>query len=252
MRPGRCAWKTLNVRELSIAKPHRQAIVCSMILRRTKHKPSQMFHRDIPRARTDQYLSDDRLAADPRARHTDETEQALVRRKIVALAPGSRVLDVPCGNGRMSRLVEDRGDLELVALDFNFSMLESMRLRGTAPMLRRRGQADILHLPLRDKSVDLLLNVRLLHHIPDGKTRLAMLREIARVTRGDVLTSFWTTHCWRHVRKRLLGKAIKLYPISPACFRALCEEAGLVVQRLVPVRRWHDKQTLAICQPTLS
>ena len=216
-----------------------------------------MFRQAMPRDKTDRYMTDEALARDPRAARTNAVEQALVRQYVQALPPGATVVDAPCGNGRMSTLITQRGDLKLVALDYNFTMLQSMAVRdepGGQPagqlggqLLARRLQGDILHLPLPPKCVDLFLNVRLMHHIPDRATQVAMFREIARVARGPVITSFWTTHCWRHVRKRMLAKPIKLYPVSPAHFREVCAEAGLTVERLVPVRRWIDKLTLAVC-----
>ena len=109
--------------------------------------------------------------------------------------------------------------------------------------------ADVLALPLVDKSVDLFLNVRLMHHINDRQLQVALLHQIARVTRSAVITSFWTTHCWRHIRKRILSKPIKLYPVSPSYFHHVCRDAGLTVQCLIPVHRWYDKLVLAICRP---
>ena len=188
------------------------------------------------------------LEADPRLRHISDIEQQIVREAVDALPPGATVADVPCGNGRMSQWVVRRGDLNLVAMDFNTDMLAGMRHRELPAMLSRRVQADVLHLPLRDKSVDLLINMRLMHHIPDRAVQVSMYRQIARVSRGPVITSFWTTHCWRHIRKRLLGKTIRGFPVSPEHFRGVCREAGLAVERMVSVGPAMEEQTVVICR----
>ena len=213
-----------------------------------KHVPSKMFLKEMDRTYTDTYMSDKKLAADPRATRIHQIEVELVRRHVQELPAGALVVDVPCGAGRLSVLAHERGDLQVVALDYNTAMLETMRAHGPAGLAERCARADALALPLATNSVDLLVNIRLLHHIPDRETQVRMLRQMARVARGPVLTSFWNSHCWRHVKKRLRGKAVKLYPVSPAHFRSVCAEAGLAVERLAHVRRWRERQTLAVCR----
>lgn len=211
-----------------------------------KHIESRMFLRDMDQAYTDRYMSDQKLQADPRIRRVHEAEVALVKRYAAALPAGASVVDVPCGNGRLAEHVAERRDLRLVCFDYNAAMIHSMRAAGRDALLPRCARADILHLPLPDRAAHLLLTIRLLHHIPDDATRIAMLAEMRRVAAGPILTTFWNSHCWRHLKKRLRGKAVKLYPISPARFTRCCREAGLRVERLIPVHRWIDKHTLAV------
>lgn len=201
-----------------------------------------------PAEYADAYMMQEQLALDRRKARIDRLEQGVVQQLIDALPAGATVADVPSGNGRMTQLVR-RTDLRVVAMDFNRSMLEAISRRDLPGLLPRRAQADITALPLPDQSVDLFINMRLIHHIEDHAVRVRMLKEIARVTRTTIVSSFWTTHCWRHWRKKSLGKQIRGCPIPPGEFRACCAEAGLTVQRLVPVRRWLEDEVLAICTP---
>jgi demethylmenaquinone methyltransferase/2-methoxy-6-polyprenyl-1,4-benzoquinol methylase len=69
---------------------------------------------------------------------------------------------------------------ERVVVDASRSMLERARSHGLATL-----QADGGHLPVRDDSVDAVLIVDALHHIPD---QVGTLEEAARVLRpGGVL-----------------------------------------------------------------
>lgn len=198
------------------------------------------------RSYTDGYM--DPRGLDDRNQGIDQFERRVVADQIAALPAGAVVADVPCGNGRMSRCVLERGDLRLVAMDYSLAMLQSMARLDLPALLPCRTQADILSLPLPDRSVDLFINIRLMHHIPDRGLRVRMLREIARVTRGKLVTSFWNSHTWRHLRKVVRGKEITLHPVSPAHFRGVCAEAGLMVERFEHVSRWREKQVLAICR----
>lgn len=219
-----------------------------MLLGQRKHKPSLFRSHEADQARADDYMADQALAGDRRMQRINRIEQALVQQYINALPAGAVVLDAPCGNGRMSQWVIDRGDLGLVAVDYNQTMLNSMRLHAQQRLLGCRVRADVLALPLADKSVDLAINMRLLHHIPDDATRLGMLGQFARVCRGTIITSYWTTHSWRYLRRRLLGKVVRGFPVSPSRFGALCAQCGLSIERIVPVRRWVEEQCVVICR----
>jgi len=72
------------------------------------------------------------------------------RRRTVAslgLRPGSLVADIACGTGDLSRDLAARG-LRPVGFDLSYGML------AAAPAPFARAQADALHLPLRDASID--------------------------------------------------------------------------------------------------
>lgn len=211
-----------------------------------KHKKT-LFRESAEPAKADRYMTDEYLK-DPRIRRMHAIEERLVRDHLDCLPPGAVVADVPCGNGRMGQWVAGRGDLRLVALDYGLEMLHSMETRQIPALLRRRARADITVMPLGDKSVDLFINMRLMHHIPERETRLAMCREIARVTRGPIITSFWSTRSWRYLKRRARGREIRGFPISPAQFVSVCRDSGLVVERVIPTHRWIEEQCLAICR----
>ena len=119
-----------------------------MLLRSPKYRPSQFGQSSADRGRTDRYLAGDALDRDPRMIRIDRIEQDVVDRCLSAMPDHAVVVDVPCGNGRMSQCVAQQDLLQLVALDLNQHMLQSMSVRNQAGMLDRRVQADVLHLSL--------------------------------------------------------------------------------------------------------
>lgn len=198
----------------------------------------------------DLYMMDDQLASDPRKRRLSERQQEFLQAKIDALPPGAVVADIPCGNGRMTQLTASRPDLFVVPMDYNEVMLANIPQRSPeANYLGHRMRTDIMAMPLADNSVDLLINFRLLHHIPEHTTRVRMLAEMARVCRGTIVSTYWTTRCWRYVRKRVLGKKIRGNPISPDELRTCCEEAGLQIELIKRTDVWTEEECIIVCRP---
>jgi SAM-dependent methyltransferase len=74
--------------------------------------------------------------------------------KTLAVAPGSRVLDVACGAGRHARAFRDRG-LRPIGLDLSPHLLMRARAVANVPLIR----ADMRYLPVRTASMDLTVNL---------------------------------------------------------------------------------------------
>lgn len=106
----------------------------------------------------------------------------------LGVGPGSRVLDVGCGQGRHAFEAHRRG-AAVVALDRSPSevaaaagMLGAMRLAGEAAAgaLGTGVCADALALPFPDGSFDVVMAAEVLEHVPDDRAAMA---ELARVLR---------------------------------------------------------------------
>lgn len=76
-----------------------------------------------------------------------ERDRREVRRvlEVLGLPAGSRLLDVPCGQGRHAHLFAEAG-LDVDGLDYSTDLLEIARKRGTGKTLRYR-QGDMRKLP---------------------------------------------------------------------------------------------------------
>lgn len=108
-------------------------------------------------------------------------------------SPLGRILDVPCGTGRLRPFLASRGTY--VALDASSSMLRQVDCE-------RRALGSAWRLPLADHSVDVVVCCRLLHHVRDADERRALIGELSRVSRGLVLASFWDAASWHALRRR--------------------------------------------------
>jgi len=133
----------------------------------------------------------------PRARARDPRMVAAILRRYGANGPRT-LLDAPCGSGRLTPWLEQPGCVA-TGVDVSRSMLE--RARGAGG--RRLVQASAAHLPFASGSFDHVVCCRLLHHLHEPEARLAVVRELVRVSRGLVIASFWDSASLPQWRLRL-------------------------------------------------
>lgn len=131
-----------------------------------------------------------------------------------------RVLDVGGGSGRGARAVDAR---ERLVADAAPGMVRRARRRGLPAVL-----ADAGRLPVRDASVDAVLVVDALHHLPDQPAALAEAARVLRTGGVLVVRDFDPTT----VRGRLLVAAERLAGFDsqfrpPDRLAAAVERAGL-------------------------
>jgi ubiquinone/menaquinone biosynthesis C-methylase UbiE len=181
------------------------------------------------------------------SRKREAAEAALVERALarVTLPPGARVLDCPSGTGRFSALLAARG-LRVTASDIALEMLRHGAAEpGVAPVL-----ADALRLPFPDRTFELVLCVRLLHHVPTREARRALLRELARVAKGHVLVSFFHAVSFHEVRDRLTSLWRPFdktrHAITLGTLAADAGASGLSVEATFPLLRYVKRQWFAL------
>ncbi|MFB6078345.1 MAG: class I SAM-dependent methyltransferase [Halarchaeum sp.] len=84
----------------------------------------------------------------------------------------TRVLDVGCGTGELTRVLREESDADVVALDADPALLDAVDADG-------RALGDATRLPFRDDAFDLVVCQALLINLPDPS---AAVREFARVS----------------------------------------------------------------------
>ncbi|MCA8952699.1 MAG: class I SAM-dependent methyltransferase [Planctomycetes bacterium] len=175
-------------------------------------------------------------------RRTDRRERAVLRRLLARASwqPGPW-LDAPCGAGRMSAELPG----PVVQLDRDPAMVRA------APGARPRVCASAQQLPFATDAFAGALCHRLLQHIPTAVERIDILRELARVTRGPIVVSFFDAaslqHLRRGLRNRLGRRRSGRSAVSRAMFARELEAAGLRLLALGSLCRYVSEQTLALC-----
>jgi SAM-dependent methyltransferase len=106
---------------------------------------------------------------------TTEVESGLVVAALAEAAP-SRVLELGCGDGRLTRVVRSCA-VEYVGVDQRFEFLRDHKRRW--PSARSHlVEANLYHLPFQDAAASAAVLVRVYNFLPDP---VAALREIRRV-----------------------------------------------------------------------
>ncbi|MGQ0614726.1 MAG: class I SAM-dependent methyltransferase [Planctomycetaceae bacterium] len=151
-------------------------------------------------------------------------EMALVRRALArAGAAGGRVLDCPGGAGRLLPLLAPFAR-QLVAADRARAMV--LLAREAAPGAGHL-VAAVPRLPFLAKSFDVAVCHRLIHHFRDEASRLAVLRELARVTRGAVVVSFQDAGTLKARWFRGRGRSRSRHLLAQAALTREARECGL-------------------------
>ena len=152
-----------------------------------------------------------------------------------------RALDVPCGYGRFSSLLQVNG-FSLVSSDLSFHMVKRAVDRHDNPEKIPGVVADAKQgLPFKPDKFFLLFSLRFFHHLHEKKDREAVLKEFVRVTSGWMVLSYyqrnWLHIIQRKVRKRVMKKKTKIKMISRREFQEEINGAGFEAVKVFPLFR---------------
>jgi ubiquinone/menaquinone biosynthesis C-methylase UbiE len=130
------------------------------------------------------------------------------------------VLDLACGNARHAIYFTQKHQLRSVAIDFSSQLLrlaknrvKSSRLECMVALIN----GDASNIPLRNRSINDVLYIAAIHHLPTASDRLRSMQEISRIlsVRGRAVLTVWRK--WqrrfashfikKHLRHPLGGKA---------------------------------------------
>lgn len=185
---------------------------------------------------------------------TDRRERQCLQRALVDLPRGAAVLDLPCGAGRLLPFLTGLG-YAVTAADSSPHMVELAREHARARSLPmppdRFIVASVFETPFRDGEFDAVVCNRLLHHFREPAARRAAMRELARISRGPVIVSFF---CSRSIDaivfnlKQTISRrpATDRIPIATRTLIADAAAAGLRVERWLPARPPVSRQWYAV------
>jgi len=173
---------------------------------------------------------------------------------LLGRVPGlARVLDLPCGTGRLLPALE-RAGYRVVGADVSLEMLRAGRARERERV--PRVQADATRLPFQSGAFDAVVSVRFLFHLQPEERRAA-LAELGRVSGDGVVVGQvryrWTLkHLGRKLRQRL-GLAERYRPSQGrgGIAREL-QQAGLELVALRPVSRLFSDKALFLARTRVS
>lgn len=118
-------------------------------------------------------------------------ERRLVRRALKVAGEPGLVLDLACGSGRFWPVLAERDNRVILAADPSQGMLDHAQTHHSAALLKRvkRFKSSVFSIDMSENAVDCIFCMQLFHHVRSNEHRLAILRELHRVSRDTLILS---------------------------------------------------------------
>ncbi len=165
----------------------------------------------------------------------------------IELPRDARVLDVPCGDGRLTAGLSRFGRPH--GVDVSTEMLAAARARpgGSEPLPVMLG--DAAHLPFRAETFELVVCCRLLHHLTADAALERVAAELVRVSRRFVAASFWDSASWHAWRRRAgLRRTGPRSAVSKQRVARAFEDAGASVRGYAHSFRFVSPQVFVLAE----
>lgn len=184
-------------------------------------------------------------------------DQQLIVKAVRHAGHVDRILDVPCGTGRLVRSLASRVPYSIGA-DISLDMITFSRGHPHAQS-RPNGlveyvQCDARYLPFGNDSFDVVLSGRFLHHLfhlPQSE-RLQVIQEFARVSRkwvlGDFNIQYGLKYYVNKMRSVLQGKPLKSQRRTATEVFEELTQAGLRVERVYPISWVASEKWYILCR----
>lgn len=165
-------------------------------------------------------------------RLTNKREKYLIDKALryAGINPPAIILDIPCGTGRLSTHLAQKG-FKVKSADLSQEMVVYTRRKLKALNLANRvivevGDAECLSYP--DNSFDACISLRLFGHTPP-KIREKILEELKRVVKKYLIVVYYHKDCLRYfLRRRWREKqGIEWYPVGFKQMKKELADVGL-------------------------
>jgi ubiquinone/menaquinone biosynthesis C-methylase UbiE len=177
------------------------------------------------RART-QYDEKQSLKYQQRKPGKHRAEMRLIDRAFAMIPKTHRVLDVPCGGGRVAIHLARQG-YEVSAADLSDSMIEITRENFAKEGLYCPVEKqDVERITLPDRSFDAIVSFRLFHHFPSTEIRQRVISELCRVAARFVMLSYFSPRSVTSLKRKITGCESHRYAMPLAEVAGYFEACG--------------------------
>ena len=191
----------------------------------------------------------------------DRREKRCIGRLLDTVPAGARVLDLPCGTGRLTDFMVSRG-WHVHATDSSEHMVAEARRRWQERRVADAGDLpdvgfsveDVMETTFPDGHFDAVVCNRLFHHFVESETRVAAFQELRRITRGILVVSFFNSFSLDALYQRFQDVVKRRQrndrlPIPLHRLTAEAAEADLILDRGLATRWGVSQQYYAAFRP---
>ena len=186
-----------------------------------------------------------------------DREMAALAKALDYIPNGARVLDFPCGTGRLYPILIAKG-FNVSAADSSWHMASIARKNRNDPpvlegALENFSVSDVLKTAFVTNAFDAVVCNRLFHHFFEPEIRRTALTELNRIAQKSLVVSYYSTRCLDSytfkLKNKLRGrKPTDRVPIAPEVFAADAKAAGLKVVAKFASRSIISMQTYAVLE----
>ena len=173
-----------------------------------------------------------------KGRFVDWREKSLIYKaiRLTGITPPSKILDIPCGTGRLSLFLAGKG-FHVVGGDISQAMIEQGKQKlenSSIKQLVKFELGDGESLSFHDCSFDVVVSLRLFGHLP-AKNRQNVLKELGRVSKSFVVVAYYLKNSIQGLLRKKMRAKKKTY-WNPVGFRQIDED--LMISGLKMVARF--------------
>jgi tRNA (uracil-5-)-methyltransferase TRM9 len=120
---------------------------------------------------------------------------------------GDKILDLGCGNGRLSELFKKEDNCNYFGTDFSKELIAIARKKYKNEKFYL---ANALKLPFLSDQFDMVYCLSVFHHIPSSEYRIIFLKEIMRVLKpnGKVVLTVWNLKGKKNVNVKIVKNSL--------------------------------------------
>lgn len=171
-----------------------------------------------------------------RYRHWDQRwisnrEQKMVTRLMEKHDLGGKIIDVPCGYGRFHDILSKYGTV--YGADLNHFSVEyyNQKVSNDPPAI----EASADNLPFEDNEFNGVFCFRLLQHMHEPEERVAILKELKRVSSGWIIASLYLSNPAHRLHRAIVKMPSKITQLTPKQLNKEVEAAGLKMHSIKSV-----------------
>jgi demethylmenaquinone methyltransferase/2-methoxy-6-polyprenyl-1,4-benzoquinol methylase len=161
-------------------------------------------------------------------------------RRAIDPQPGTRILDVACGTGTVTRILADEG-AEVTGLDFSHGMIgEAIERHGDHPNITFQ-QGDATQLPFDDNTFDVTTVSFGIRNVQEPKRALAVMLRVTKPGGRIVVCEF------SHPTNGLVGWGYDTYMnvAMPTVVRLVSSDPEAYRYLFKSIQAWPDQRTFA-------
>ncbi|MEK6531882.1 MAG: methyltransferase domain-containing protein, partial [Deltaproteobacteria bacterium] len=182
-------------------------------------------------------------------------QKSNIVKALSTLPPKARVLDLPCGTGRVTEVMAGMGFV-VTAGDLSVHMLEVARKKlKNSPNVAGFEQVDAERLKYKDNSFDCVTSIKFMHLLP-REVQDRVLKNLARVSRDLIVVTYAYKGSFSWIKQYVFMK--RFYKVNPSSGHARTVQElegvfgamGLKVQARLFTLRLFSEEVLYVLKKT--